>query len=192
MSLTYSPILSNLAQEITRLHSEAYNHYVLTIARDHATKSLIHVMSCRHDHPKHQTYKRLRSKVHEGTSNLQRAADTCNRRRNVTMTHAMQVVEHTTTGSYTPARHRAIAALWGATSARPLRMMFDKYHRMEVELLRPGTTLPSESTTARDMKLLHRELAIQVKGFFQVIFKYDHLTHKSHAHIFLEARPTSS
>lgn len=55
-----------------------------------------------------------------------------------------------------------------ATSHRPFNSVNDKYYRMEVELLRPGTIIPSASTVSRDLNLLYMELSKGVKSYFAV------------------------
>jgi hypothetical protein len=47
-------------------------------------------------------------------------------------------------------------------------MVQDKYHRMLVELLRPGTHTISEATVSRDIQYLHQQLGVNVKRYFMV------------------------
>jgi hypothetical protein len=55
-----------------------------------------------------------------------------------------------------------------ATSNRPFNIVTDKYYRTEVELLRPGTIIPSPSTVSRNLKLLYLVFYRPTKlGFMQ-------------------------
>jgi hypothetical protein len=55
-----------------------------------------------------------------------------------------------------------------ATSNRPANSVNDKYYKKEVELLRPGTKLPSASTVGRDLKVLYFKGSEEVKEYFSV------------------------
>ncbi|KAJ6565229.1 hypothetical protein DFH09DRAFT_919719, partial [Mycena vulgaris] len=51
----------------------------------------------------------------------------------------------------------------------PFNFVNDKYYKTGVELLRPGTILPSRSTIPRDLKLLYFELSRNVESYFVVL-----------------------
>jgi hypothetical protein len=105
-------------------------------------------------------------KTSNRTTNLARAAQTCDARRGVlTVHHAENSPEM---GPYSEARHRTIIALRCASSSQAAHLVTDKWYRKEVELLRPGTSVPSEHTVSRDLKLLHRELATEGQAYFMV------------------------
>ncbi|KAJ7676681.1 hypothetical protein DFH06DRAFT_976466, partial [Mycena polygramma] len=76
-----------------------------------------------------------------GTSNLLRTSQQCDEERGIV------VASSTAAPSYS---HRAIIVMRTATSNRPFNFVNDKYYKMEVELLRPGTIIPSASTVSRD------------------------------------------
>ncbi|KAG9081714.1 hypothetical protein FRC06_005430, partial [Ceratobasidium sp. 370] len=76
---------------------------------------------------------------------------------------------------YSEAQHRAILALWSAHSHRSFESLTDKFHRMEVEYLRPGTHLPSSSTISRDVRAIHAKYAPKVREYFQSIHGAIHL-----------------
>lgn len=69
---------------------------------------------------------------------------------------------------YTPARHRTLIALRCATEQRPFNMVTDKYYKMEVDLLRRGTLIPSPNTVSRDIRDLYVELSKDVRDYFVV------------------------
>jgi len=45
-----------------------------------------------------------------------------------------------------------------ATSNHPFNAVTDKYYKMEVEMLRPGTVIPHPTTVSQDIKHLYVEL----------------------------------
>jgi hypothetical protein len=80
---------------------------------------------------------------------------------------------------YSPAAHRAIIVMRTATSNRPFNFVMDKYYKMEVQLLRPGTIIPSPATVSSDLKLLYLELSKGVKKYFVVrLYVYHRVVYK--------------
>ncbi|KAJ7136803.1 hypothetical protein C8R44DRAFT_607826, partial [Mycena epipterygia] len=72
-----------------------------------------------------------------------------------------------------PAVHCVITALRTATSRHPFNSVNNKsYYKMEVEMLRPGTVIPSATTVSRDLKLLYLEQSHHVKSYFVVFFAH--------------------
>ncbi|KAJ7619598.1 hypothetical protein FB45DRAFT_678124, partial [Roridomyces roridus] len=69
---------------------------------------------------------------------------------------------------YSEATHRTLIALRCASSKRPFNQVEDKFYRQEVELLRPGTKVPSADTVANNVQRLYRTLAADVRDYFQV------------------------
>jgi len=69
---------------------------------------------------------------------------------------------------YSVAEHHVIIALKSATSHRPFNAVHDKYYRMEVELLQPGTVIPHAMTVSHDIKHLYIELSKTVRDYFKV------------------------
>ncbi|KAJ7060828.1 hypothetical protein C8F01DRAFT_988426 [Mycena amicta] len=109
-------------------------------------------------------------KSSQGTGNLGKGQKECDRRRGVkgdTNKGAQQDL-FGSLSRYTPARHRAIVALRCASSHRPFNTVADPYYLEEVELLRPGTTVPAPITVSRDVQTLYREGAKNVKEYFKV------------------------
>ncbi|KAJ7793724.1 hypothetical protein B0H13DRAFT_1675497 [Mycena leptocephala] len=123
---------------------------------------MIYVFTCRAKHPSHSATERPREKTGNGTSNLKRTAEKCDSERGL-------VVGPQASGPpYSVAAHRAIIAMRTATSNRPFNSVNDKYYKMEVELLRPGTTIPAPSTVSRHLNLLYLELSKDVRQYFTV------------------------
>jgi hypothetical protein len=69
---------------------------------------------------------------------------------------------------YSEAAHRALIALRCATSHRPFNAVEDKYYRAEVQLLRPGTDIPTPRTVSNDINHLYLELSKDVRQYFKV------------------------
>ncbi|KAJ6507331.1 hypothetical protein C8R47DRAFT_1037153, partial [Mycena vitilis] len=141
--------------------SDAYDHYNITLRRDEVQKILYFRFLCKFGHESHSAIERRREKSSNGTSNLLRTAQTCDEERGIVVTSSA-AAQH----SYSAAAHRAIIVMRTATSNRPFNFVNDKYYKMEVELLRPGTIIPSASTVSRDLKLLYLELSKGVKSYF--------------------------
>ena len=111
----------------------------------------------------HESHKRLRMKTGDGTTNLQKTALACDALQGLTAS-----VTVATPTSYTPAAHRTIIAMRSATSNCPFNAVTDKYYKMEVEMLRPGTVIPHPTTVSQDIKHLYVELSKTVRKYFKV------------------------
>ncbi|KAF8162050.1 hypothetical protein K438DRAFT_1731315, partial [Mycena galopus ATCC 62051] len=73
---------------------------------------------------------------------------------------------HSFFSPYNETRHRAICALRCAANKRSFESQDDKWYRMEVELLRPGTIPPSPKVVQRDISTLYIEYAKVVRWYF--------------------------
>lgn len=69
---------------------------------------------------------------------------------------------------YTEARHRVICAIRCAVSKRPFASQDDIWYRREVQLLRPGTLVPSSTIVSRDASLLYKGFAGVIRWYFEV------------------------
>ena len=145
--------------------SSVYNHYNITVRRDEDGKTFYYVFSCKYNHPGHQVLERARMKNGNGTTNLKNANDRCDRARGV---HAPETNHALSAPQYSPARHRALIALRCAVHNRPVNSVNDALYHEEVQLLRPGTIIPSDITVARDITFLYHNLAKRVKKYFVV------------------------
>ncbi|KAI6115820.1 hypothetical protein EDD16DRAFT_1476155 [Pisolithus croceorrhizus] len=109
-----------------------------------------------------------------GTKNLARGIDQCNERWGVTSRDPgdpSAVGEQQTTESvseYTPARHRAIIAMRYSVPKRPYDMVGDPLYVEEIQLLRPGTVIPSPATVSRDVNEIYKVGSKHVKEYFSV------------------------
>ncbi|KAI5823658.1 hypothetical protein K523DRAFT_286410, partial [Schizophyllum commune Tattone D] len=68
---------------------------------------------------------------------------------------------------YSPTAHRALLALRTATSHRPFQMVRDRFYAMEVQMLRPGTPLPSPATISTDVKRLYEGMATDLSQYLR-------------------------
>ncbi|KAJ7911010.1 hypothetical protein B0H13DRAFT_1615091, partial [Mycena leptocephala] len=97
----------------------------------------------------------------QGTKNLQRSMEQCCRKRGVAAdvdsSKGAQQDLFRSISRYTLAHHRALIALRCARSHRPFNSVKDELYLEEVELLRPGTHVPSPSTVSRDVQTLYLE-----------------------------------
>ncbi|KAI5981817.1 hypothetical protein EDD15DRAFT_2117591, partial [Pisolithus albus] len=107
-----------------------------------------------------------------GTKNLLRTMRECNARRNVgedeSSAAGVQQTLERSISEYTPARHRAVIAMRCCVSKRPFNMVQDPHYVEEVQLLRPGTSIPSPITVSRDVNLIYEEGSKLVKEYFLV------------------------
>ncbi|KAF9527496.1 hypothetical protein CPB83DRAFT_735918, partial [Crepidotus variabilis] len=67
---------------------------------------------------------------------------------------------------YSTANHRTLIAMRCAKNARPINTILDDEYRAEVEMLRPGATVPHPSTVARDLVNLYTDLSLTVFSYF--------------------------
>ena len=70
--------------------------------------------------------------------------------------------------SYSYPKHRALIAARCAANKRPFNSVADPYYIQEVEMLRPGTKLPSPTTVSRDIKAMYSIGAEVVREYFSV------------------------
>lgn len=159
--------------------SACYDHYNISLKRstyDTRPDKLIFIFTCRHNDPLHRAQQRPHSNTSVGTGNLKRTADACDQRRcsnSGTDTNAgTQQTLHGSVSRYTPARHRALIAVRCARSRRPFESVADPDYQAEVELLRPGTHIPSPRTVSRDVEVIYEKGSIGVRDYFNVGFLF--------------------
>ncbi|KAF8498977.1 hypothetical protein F5888DRAFT_1611584 [Russula emetica] len=98
-----------------------------------------------------------------GTKNIQDAVKACNKRvGTVTGTTAAK----STGQPYSTAAHRTLIAMQCAKNHRPFNSVLDEDYRAEIEMLRPGTVLPSPQTVSRDIKSIYAEMSKNVWNYF--------------------------
>ncbi|KAF8595924.1 hypothetical protein BDV93DRAFT_455826, partial [Ceratobasidium sp. AG-I] len=100
-----------------------------------------------------------------GTQNLLSSAKTCDSRWGAP-TEASSLNNYFST--YSVAKHRTLIAIQCAQNKRSFNSVADDLYRQEVELLRPGTSLPSPTTVLCDVRVIYASAATGVKEYLQV------------------------
>ncbi|QRV77423.1 hAT family dimerization protein [Ceratobasidium sp. AG-Ba] len=148
--------------------SQAYQHYKVYLERRRDEqgnpKLLMYRFECKYGYPTHLPQYRERMKTGNGTRNLQDTAETCNARWGVTQNSQSN---STFFNGYSEARHRVLIALRCAQNKRAFNLVSDPLYQQEVEMLRPGTILPSLMTVSQDMQVIYATSAEGVKEYFK-------------------------
>ncbi|EJC97721.1 uncharacterized protein FOMMEDRAFT_69689, partial [Fomitiporia mediterranea MF3/22] len=69
---------------------------------------------------------------------------------------------------YSKAMHWTLIVLRCARYNQPFNFVKDRFYALEVNMLCPGTSLPSPDTVSNDIKSLYQGLSIQVCNYFKV------------------------
>jgi hypothetical protein len=104
-----------------------------------------------------------------GTKNLQVGVNTCNKRLGV-ISGSTPVQQAGV--PFSAAAHRTLIALQCAKNHRPFNSVLDEDYQIEVEMLRPGTIIPSPVTVSRDIKAIYVEMSKNVRNHFMVSFEF--------------------
>ena len=151
--------------------SNVYSHYDVSLVRclDEATQSLLSMsfkFTCK-THPENHLGPqfRQRTRTGQGTSNLQKDVDQCLKKQGLDSRPKSDSAI-----PYSEANHRALIALRCAKSARPINMVMDEDYLAEVEMLRPGTVVPSPNTVQRDLTHIYTMASVFVMNYFMVPF----------------------
>ncbi|KAK7041092.1 hypothetical protein R3P38DRAFT_2512431 [Favolaschia claudopus] len=128
--------------------ADVYDHFTPSLVRDLSTtpRSIKIVLTCKFGDPRHHSSERR----HPSRAAL-----------------IPLPIASAGTIPYSEAMHRTLIALRCASSKRPFNQVEDKWYRMEVAMLRPGTIVPSADTVARDVQRLYVLVAQEVKAYFQ-------------------------
>ena len=162
--------------------SPVYNHYDLGVERlfnsDGSPLKIRFKFTCRFDPINHLAQFRDREKTAQGTTNLTRGMKSCLKKRGLggdgpadsnSSANAQQNL-HRTVSTYTEHRHRALIALRCAASHRAFNIIEDPLYLEEIEMLRPGTSLPSVTTVSRDLQTLYQKGSKLIVDYFSVCF----------------------
>ena len=144
--------------------SPAYDHYHVSMKRIEGNDPHIDfIFTCKYGALNHPPQRRRRMATKDGTGNLHRAIGKCSEKPQlVTGPHPTDDIP------YSPAAHRALIALRCAMSKRPFNSVSDPLYAREVQMLRPGTKLPSPSTVSRDIAAMYENGSNIVKQYFSV------------------------
>ncbi|KAF8989226.1 hypothetical protein BDQ17DRAFT_1257064, partial [Cyathus striatus] len=101
----------------------------------------------------------------DGTGNLVTGLKQCNER--LQKCALAQDIDEDTI-PYSEVAFRTLIALHCAASNRPFNIVNDKYYQLQVNMLHPGTKLPSDRTVQRDTLRLFQKISLHVKEYFLV------------------------
>jgi hypothetical protein len=104
-----------------------------------------------------------------GTKNLQEGVWSCDKHPGVA---AGETSVQSTGEPYTPAGHCTLIALRCAKNHCPFNLVLDEDYQAEVEMLRPGTIIPSPQTVSCDIKAMYTEMSKHVRNYFMVCHLY--------------------
>ncbi|QRV82979.1 AC transposase [Ceratobasidium sp. AG-Ba] len=142
-----------------------YNPYLDRIYDEHGNPSrLVFRFECKYKHPSHSAQFRDRMRTGDGTRNLRTTAQTCETRWGVVQSSVSQSQYFS---GYSEARHRVLIALRCAQNKRSFNSVADDLYRQEVDLLRPGTIVPSPMTVFRDTQVLYACSSDGVKTYYK-------------------------
>lgn len=169
------------ASHLKRWTSQTYNHFTISLKReflaDGTPDSLWFIFTCKEHPDTHKPHKRKRMATSSGTGNLQRAVKYCRARNPSSLPQSdtqggseVPGSSNSTKRPYTVAYHRALIAIRCARNHRLANMVTDPEYLMEVEMLRPGTIVPSPSTVADDIQAIYLAASSRVKDHFKVHF----------------------
>jgi hypothetical protein len=148
--------------------SDVYLHYNISVERQYSNAGepfMRYVFTCKRDPAHHAPQYRRRQDTSSGTNNLLRKATACDLR-----FRSSQDAKALSKGTqdFSPARLRALLALWSARNHRPFELVHDELFGMIVEELRPGTSLPDRTTLSRDVRALYQHNVERIREYFQV------------------------
>ncbi|KAK7015931.1 hypothetical protein R3P38DRAFT_2543185 [Favolaschia claudopus] len=149
--------------------ADVYDHFTPSLVRDLSTtpRSIKIVLTCKFNDPRHNSSERRRdAKGSFNTSNLASSVKTCVGRDPARAALIPLPIASAGTIPYSEAMHRTLIALRCASSKRSFNQVEDKWYRMEVAMLRPGTVVPSADTVAKDVQRLYVLVAQDVKAYF--------------------------
>ena len=151
-----------------RWTSKVYDHYDILL--QHTTgppKKITFIFMYKHRSATHEPHKHTWGNTAAGTTNMQKSASKCDASRGLTGSLTL-TTSSTTAIPYTEGTHHAIIAFRCVTSHWPFNSVSDKYYKMEVECLCPGTKLPALKTVLLDINYLYLELLKSVWAYFKV------------------------
>lgn len=163
--------ISNTDESRKHWRSAVYSHYNVSLERCSETQTLTFRFTCRFDPTGHPSVTRARLATSHGTSNLDRGRKKCDKARGI-KANPSNDPQQQPTPPYSFAKHRVLIAARCASSRRPFNSVADPHYIQEVELLRPGTKLPSPATVSRDLNKMYEFGAGAVREYFSVSFSF--------------------
>ena len=105
-----------------------------------------------------------------GTKNMRDSVKKCDKQSGVDT--LAPVEKPAVSQPYMPAAHRALIAQRCAKNHCPFNSVTDEDYIAEVEMLRPGTKVPSPATVSRDVKAIYAEVSKLVRTYFMVCYNH--------------------
>src|SRR6266481_5834835 len=153
--------------------SKVYDHFDISLRREVNTNEgpskLVFMFTCKVDSIHHVPHLRPRMLSGHGTKNLQVGVTACNKRFGVTFGDTP--VQRAGV-PFSPAAHRTLIAMQCTKNHRLFNSVLDEDYQTEVEMLRPGTIVPSPVTVSRDIKAIYVEMSKSVWNYFVVRFEF--------------------
>ena len=151
--------------------SNVYSHYDVSLVQclDEATQSLLSMsfkFTCK-NHPENHVGPQFRqhTRTGQGTSNFHNDVAQCLKKQGLdSRTKSDSAIP------YSEANHRALIALCCPKSACPIIMVIDEDYLAEVEMLCPGTVVPSPNTVQWDLMHIYTMASVFVMNYFMVPF----------------------
>ncbi|KAF8987463.1 hypothetical protein BDQ17DRAFT_1548146 [Cyathus striatus] len=157
----------------SKFKSPVYNHYYVsldcrTANGGHKIFFIFTCKTCPGAGPTlHNVQHRGRMDTDHGTKNLKTSMESCEGyQREEARSSALSLVS---TIPYSPINHRTLLVLQCADSMWPFNMVNDKFYQMQVQMLHPGTKLPSHDTIQRDTIYLFKVMSLHVQQYFQLL-----------------------
>ncbi|CUA71178.1 Putative AC transposase [Rhizoctonia solani] len=163
-----------IAASQAKWRAPIYGHYTISLRRENdkfGGKTIWFVFACKTNPVRHKPQTRQRGDDSSGTKKFNNTANKCN-----LQCARVKGAEETTSRvrEFSPARFRALIALWCARNHRPFEMVSDDLLVAIVNELRPGTALPDPTTLSRDVQSLYRDNMEAIRHYFKGI-DYIHL-----------------
>ncbi|EUC59816.1 hypothetical protein RSOL_324140 [Rhizoctonia solani AG-3 Rhs1AP] len=151
--------------------SWVYGHYILGVQRvytpDPTTGSMVldHILftfTCKFDPGRCKTQTRKRKATNQGTSNLKKGIERCEKRRQV-----LSIPLATGESQYSPTRLRALMLMWCAASQKPFHAIHDPTFLSIVRILRSDAEVPSLATISTDLAHVYNQVSSSIRDKFE-------------------------
>ena len=140
-------------------HSTVYDHFDVTLHCDldgrGQLSTLIFAFNCKVDPTHHTPHLRAWMSTGHGTKNFQDGVRACNKHVSITSTTTPVVNVHE---PYSTAALHTLIAMHCTKNHRPFNSVLDVDYQDEVQMLCPGTILPSPQTVSCDIKAIYYEM----------------------------------
>ncbi|KAL5633113.1 hypothetical protein ACGC1H_003564 [Rhizoctonia solani] len=123
---------------------------------------ILFTFTCKFDPGRCKTQTRKRKATNQGTSNLKKAIERCEKRRQV-----VSIPLATSESQYSPTRLRALILMWCAANQKPFRAIHDPIFLSIVRLLRSDAEVPSLATISADLVHVYNQVSSSIRDKFE-------------------------